>query len=505
MWKDDAGSVIHPAGVFYNINLNKGQTYQLAPSPHGPADLSGTLIQSNLPIGCYGGHRCTQINANGTFFCDTAVEMLLPVNAWGSQYCTVPLATRAGGDTIRAIAAMDNTTIRVNGAVKGVINRGQVLEWLEPNPAEITGVGATGGALPILVAQYANSHDYDGVVDSDPFMAMVQRSDSWMSDYCICAPPHSRFQDNYVNLIVPDQAQVLVIGEQGNLDISLNYSTHPCRGYRYARLKLPSTSNSFIAADAPFGLMQYGWAEYESVAIPGRCSSAIPPTLICPPEIVVYCDVDANGECYLRQIPDLRDQVQAFDDCDPFPPVIGQINPQQPSDNGFTARQIHHHLHRDRLRPKHRPLRHHALRARRNMGGAKLRRDLSRSRANLDLGRQRRPRQGRTQKRRRKIPRHEPEFLRPPAHRNRPLRRRIEFDGGHLPSPHRHARRARHLGGSQQPEPLAIRQRFLRRSHRAAHPPARRRIRPIHLPPSHSAQRRLGSGRILRPPKGRGG
>jgi hypothetical protein len=38
------------------------------------------------------------------YACDHLVEQLPPVNQWGRQFVTMPLATRSGGDTFRILA-----------------------------------------------------------------------------------------------------------------------------------------------------------------------------------------------------------------------------------------------------------------------------------------------------------------------------------------------------------------------------------------------------------------
>src|SRR4030095_8404045 len=68
----------HPAGVPYNVNMNMGETYQLMNDALAGADLSSTHVTSNLPIGVFGGHLCSNVPV--TFFCccDHIVEMIPP-------------------------------------------------------------------------------------------------------------------------------------------------------------------------------------------------------------------------------------------------------------------------------------------------------------------------------------------------------------------------------------------------------------------------------------------
>ena len=55
---------------------------------------------------------------------------------------------------------------------------------------------------PVFVAQYANSGDYDGNANSDPFMLTVPATRHFATSYRICTPTND-FPANYVGLIVP--------------------------------------------------------------------------------------------------------------------------------------------------------------------------------------------------------------------------------------------------------------------------------------------------------------
>jgi hypothetical protein len=157
----------HPKGIAYTITLQQGQTYQLRNTNDAPADLSGTLISADKPIAVFGSHRCANIESTDVWFCDYLVEQLMPVSQWGTQFLTHPLATRNGGDTLRIMAAQDTTVVAINGVPSAVLNQGEIYETT-------LGFGLSIIATkPIHVTQYANSSDYDGVVESDPFMIQV--------------------------------------------------------------------------------------------------------------------------------------------------------------------------------------------------------------------------------------------------------------------------------------------------------------------------------------------
>lgn len=52
---------------------------------------------------------------------------MLPVEAWGTEYLSVPLALRTG-DTFRILADQDDTVVTINGAAVATLNAGEFFE-----------------------------------------------------------------------------------------------------------------------------------------------------------------------------------------------------------------------------------------------------------------------------------------------------------------------------------------------------------------------------------------
>ena len=155
----------HPAGVPYSILLAKrGECYQLRNTQDGPSDLTGTLLLADRPIAVFGGHQVANVASADPFFADYLVESLPPVNRWGTEFYTTPLSTRTGGDTFRIVAAKDNTSVAINSASPVLLNKGGFHQALLASASQIV------ADKPVLVMQYANSSDFDGVTNSDPFM-----------------------------------------------------------------------------------------------------------------------------------------------------------------------------------------------------------------------------------------------------------------------------------------------------------------------------------------------
>jgi len=81
-------------GTSYSVVLNRGECYQVQSidGEIGTNDLSGTIVNSTKPIGFLSGHVRASILQNIPNY-DTKnhlAEMLVPTNAWGNDYLSVP-------------------------------------------------------------------------------------------------------------------------------------------------------------------------------------------------------------------------------------------------------------------------------------------------------------------------------------------------------------------------------------------------------------------------------
>lgn len=255
---------VRPAGVAYIIMLQPGECYQLRNTGGAPNDLSGTLIKSDKPIAVFGGHQVANVPSSGGWFADHLVEHLLPLNTWGNDFYTAPLATRTGGDTFRVLAGYNSTTVFLNGAPIGTIDRGKFLQLSLAAGAHIQ------SDRPVLLAQYANSADFDPPAGSfsqgDPFMAQVQATRHYIQGYAICTPTND-FPANYVNIVVPTVSAGTI--QIDGLPVGVaNFTVIAGTAYSYARRPV-NAGFHFVTGGMPFGLTVYGWDEYESYGHPG--------------------------------------------------------------------------------------------------------------------------------------------------------------------------------------------------------------------------------------------
>jgi hypothetical protein len=256
------------AGVPYTIILQTGETYRMIDWDTVGGDFSGTIVVSDKPVAVFGGHKSAAIPHGQFGYSDHLEEQLPPVNLWGRHFLTTPLATRQNGDTFRIAAAHNATVVWVNGVVLTNLNRGQWHEFILTNSAEII------SSQPILVAQYANSTDYDGVT-GDPFMMVIPAVEQYGRSYVFGTTSefdyfngtNADFFDNYVNVIVPNSTvgSVMLDGQAvaANAFVPIANS-----GYSGAQIHVESGAH-ILEGPAPFGACIYGWAFCESYAFMG--------------------------------------------------------------------------------------------------------------------------------------------------------------------------------------------------------------------------------------------
>lgn len=271
------------AGIPYVIALNQGDTYELGTTIIGD-DLTGTLIQSNQPIAVFGDNAVAQVPTaypSG----NQLLEELWPVNDWGTNFVTLPLATRTGGDTFRFLASVNGTTVNVNGTVLPVLNQGQFAEQIIAAPGWITANN------PIYVTQYSNSHSYDcglGLVcmDADPFMITVPPTSQYGNNYLTSVlPPSFGFSPNYENLLVPTSA-VGAVSLDGAAIPAASFVPIGASGYSGAAVSVSAAEHVLVGV-APFGALVYGFNTSDGYGYPAGSlvSSATATATVLPTSI----------------------------------------------------------------------------------------------------------------------------------------------------------------------------------------------------------------------------
>ncbi len=153
-----AGVVAAPANTPTTYSLSAGQYIQWQESN----EMSGTVIQSNNPVGFFGGlgYNCYDDQTSTGGGCDSAHQQVLPVQALGSEYAVPPYATRMKSlapESIRYrfVGVVNGTTLAYDPMITGTcgdctapstLAEGQVFDF------ETT--------LPFVVKSQDNDHPF---------------------------------------------------------------------------------------------------------------------------------------------------------------------------------------------------------------------------------------------------------------------------------------------------------------------------------------------------------
>ena len=247
-----------------NIMLNKGQHAQITQS----AELTGSVVTANKPIGLMAGQFCMNI-PSGTGFCDHGEQMVPPVRALGSRYVGVMYRPRVATETStfwRVVGTTDGTQLTYSTNVGGpaTLNRGQAVTFQTGTPFVVQSQDKD---HPFMLFTYMTSSEHVGSGFGDP-------------DFVVSVPPE-QYLEQYVFFTDPTypETDLVVVRSRGTngqfSDVMLDCAGalsnwQPIDGaYEYARIDLTtgnfagvgacSTGRREIKSDAPFGLWVWGW------------------------------------------------------------------------------------------------------------------------------------------------------------------------------------------------------------------------------------------------------
>ncbi len=130
-----AGVAATGKGVPQSYSLKRGQVLQFTQT----AELTGSAIEADKPIGVFGGATCLSIDV-GDAACDSAHQQLPPVKALGTEYVAVRYRNRFDGQEEsppwRIVGAVDGTTLTYEPSIPPgapqTLAFGQVAEFKSP-------------------------------------------------------------------------------------------------------------------------------------------------------------------------------------------------------------------------------------------------------------------------------------------------------------------------------------------------------------------------------------
>lgn len=267
-----------PTKLPFTVLLNKGDSYLVMGEANETGnDLTGSLIESDLPLAVFSGHMRAGIpegfNNVGSNpprpSRDHLVEQLPPVSAWGDSALVIPYFTSDYPDVVRIVSAEDNNTITVNGTVVGTFNAG---EFHEIN--QLSAAASISATNPILVGQYMHTSKYGlsqfGQPDpyGDPALALCYPVEQFATGYTfILIENTDAFKGNFVNIVV-DQSGVAGMILNGNPVNPTDFKPIPGSSFVYAQLSLPQGTHN-ISGPKPFGITVYALGNVDSYAYTG--------------------------------------------------------------------------------------------------------------------------------------------------------------------------------------------------------------------------------------------
>ncbi len=251
-----------PAGAPLTFVLDRGEHAQLTQA----ADLSGSVIEADKPVGLLAGHPCMRW-PTGVPFCDHGEQMIPPVRALGSEYVSVMHRPRGDEPAFyRLVGAVDGTQLEYSSDVGGpsTLQRGEQVYFSTTQPFVLR---SQDDDHPFLLFTYMTGSGYSQATSGkgDPDFVLNVPVAQYMSSYVFFADP-----------TYPETNLVLVRSRQGGAfhDVELDCSGvvtdwQPLGDYEWTRVDLMtgdfqgvngcSTGRHQIRSDGPFGLWIWGW------------------------------------------------------------------------------------------------------------------------------------------------------------------------------------------------------------------------------------------------------
>ncbi|WAS95602.1 IgGFc-binding protein [Nannocystis punicea] len=251
------------AGVPVEFMLNAGQHAQLTQG----AELTGSVIQSDKPIGLMGGHTGMQAPV-GTSYSDHAEQMIPPIRALGSEYVGVMYRPRVNEPAIwRVVGAVDGTELTWSTDVGGpaTLARGQKAEFISSTPFVVK---SQDEEHPFFLFTYMSGSGWqpnlNGHGDSDYVISVPV--DQYLPRYVFFTDP-TYPETNLVLVRKKTEADVF---EDVTLDCSgVVGGWQPVGDYEWTRVDLStgdfqpvagcSTGRHEITSEGRFGMWIWGW------------------------------------------------------------------------------------------------------------------------------------------------------------------------------------------------------------------------------------------------------
>ncbi|MGY6741323.1 MAG: PKD domain-containing protein [Cecembia sp.] len=250
-----------PAGSTLNIELNRGESYQIK----AVGDLTGTRVRvvgssendcKNIAV--FGGNKMTSVgrDCEDASTGDHLFQQIYPTFSWGREYIHIPLAGRTSGEMVKVLAAENNTKVFVNGQERANINAGKFTTFSFGRD-ELASITAD---RPIAVTVFAKSYKCNIQVgpsasNGDPTMITLSPNPQMVRTTVFSSVRVVGIVDHFVNILVPINAVNQTVLDGVNVGNQFN----PVPGnpnYAYAQIKVDEGSHTF---SNPEGLIAYAY------------------------------------------------------------------------------------------------------------------------------------------------------------------------------------------------------------------------------------------------------
>ena len=217
------------------------------------SDLTGSLITASQPVAVFGAASCALVPTNA-FACNHLIEQLPPISSWGSDFITVPLASRMGGDRVRVLASQNGTTVSINGTLVATLSAGAFHEQVVTATSRIT------SSQPVLVAYFSQGQSLDLIGIGDPSMMLIPPTSQFLTSYIFNSS--SSFAPNFVNVVAPT-ASLGSLTLDGTAVSTASFTAVAGTSFSVAQLSL-SQGPHRLAGSAAFGAYVYGFAQADA-------------------------------------------------------------------------------------------------------------------------------------------------------------------------------------------------------------------------------------------------
>jgi gliding motility-associated-like protein len=257
-----------PAGIPFNITLNKGEVYNVLGG--SGTDFTGSKIKSldcNKKIGVFSGNNRTQIAPCSSTSSDNLFQQATPKGAWGTKYLTSQTIGTVRNNIFRVCVSDPTSVVKINGVTlpsatypTATLQNNFFYEFEDSIPTVIT------ADKPIMVAQYCKSTsgctDAIGNINGDPEMIFISPIEQAIDKAVLYSSANQEISFHYINVIIPN-AGVAGFTLDG-VNVSSKFKPHAEPGYSYAALDSLNGNKllhgkHIIQSTVPFNAIAYGY------------------------------------------------------------------------------------------------------------------------------------------------------------------------------------------------------------------------------------------------------